>query len=184
MPKVGHMTAKPKHLMKSFKNFAKALKPWRVPIIFAMLLAIGATACNIFGPKVLGQMTDSAVKSYGTAMVAAGGQLPDAEQISSAIDWGYLGRLALILIVLYLTSAVLNYIEGVILSVVSAHYAKKVRSELVAKLSRLPVSYFDQHQNGDILSRITNDVDTVATTLTNVMTQITVSYTHLRAHET
>lgn len=179
MPKVGHMTAKPKHLMKSFKNFAKALKPWRVPIIFAMLLAIGATACNIFGPKVLGQMTDSAVKSYGTAMVAAGGQLPDAEQISSAIDWGYLGRLALILIVLYLTSAVLNYIEGVILSVVSAHYAKKVRSELVAKLSRLPVSYFDQHQNGDILSRITNDVDTVATTLTNVMTQIITSVTML-----
>lgn len=177
MPRLGHATAKPKNLAKSFKNFAHALKPWRVPIALALLLAVGATVCSIFGPKILGLMTDSAVQSYGTAMADAGGELPNADQISAALDWFYLGRLALILIGLYLTSAVLSYIEGVILAVVSAHYAKQVRGEIIAKISRLPVSYFDQHQNGDLLSRMTSDVDVVASTLTNVMTQIITSVT-------
>lgn len=176
MPRGGHLTEKPKSLGRAFKMFARSLKPWMVPLIFAIILAIAATVCSIFGPDILGQMTNSAVEDYQLAAMQAGG-IPNAEQLGEAINWGRIGRLALILIALYLASAILNYIQGAILSVISAHYARKMRAEIVAKIARLPISYFDQHQIGDTLSRMSNDVGTVANTLANVLTQIITSLT-------
>lgn len=176
MPRGGHLTEKPKSLGRAFKMFARSLKPWMVPLIFAIILAVAATVCSIFGPDILGQMTNSAVEDYQLAAMQAGG-IPSAEQLGEAINWGRIGRLALILIALYLASAILNYIQGAILSVISAHYARKMRAEIVAKIARLPISYFDQHQIGDTLSRMSNDVGTVANTLANVLTQIITSLT-------
>lgn len=177
MPRVGHATAKPKNLAKALRNFMHSLKPWRVAIVIALLLSVASTVCSIFGPKILGQMTDTAVENYTGALMQHGGKLPDQETLSAAIDWGKLGQLAFILIGLYLLSAVLNYLEGVVFSNVSARYAKKVRSEIISKISRLPISYFDQHQHGDLLSRMSSDVDTVSSTLANVLTQIITSVT-------
>ncbi len=176
MPKTGN-GEKPKNLGVAFKRFVSTLKPWMVPIIFAMVLSVGATVCSIFGPKVLGEMTNTAAEDYGQAVVEAGGQVPDSETLGAAISWGKLGQLALILIGLYLVSAVLSYVEGVILSVVSAHYAKKMRAELLDKISRLPISYFDKHQFGDTLSRMSNDISTVANTLADVLSRIITSLT-------
>lgn len=176
MPKTGN-GEKPKNLGVAFKRFVSTLKPWMVPIIFAMVLSVGATVCSIFGPKVLGEMTNTAAEDYGQAVIEAGGQVPDSETLGAAISWEKLGQLALILIGLYLVSAVLSYIEGVILSVVSAHYAKKMRAELLDKISRLPISYFDKHQFGDTLSRMSNDISTVANTLADVLSRIITSLT-------
>lgn len=177
MPKPGRATEKPQSLGRAFKLFARSLRPWMVPIIFAVLLAIAATVCSIFGPNILGQMTNTAVEDYQAALVQAGGQMPTPEQLSDALNWERIGHLAITLIILYVVSAILNYIQGAILSIVSARYARKMRSEIIAKITRLPIAYFDQHQVGDTLSRMSNDVGTVANTLANVLTQIITSLT-------
>lgn len=168
--------AKPKHFGVALKHTLASLKHWVMPILIAIILAAGATVLSIFGPKILGQMTNTAVEDYQAAYVATGGQ-PTPEQLNQAIDWGKLGSLVVLLIGLYLGSAVLNYIQGVILSVVSAHYARKMRSQVIEKIAKLPIAYFDQHQFGDTLSRMSNDVSTVANTLANVLSQIITSIT-------
>ena len=177
MPKSGHSAEKPKSLGRAFKLFARSLHPWKLPIFFAILLAIAATVCSIFGPKILGQMTNSAVEDYQKAVLQANGQMPSPEELNAAMDWGRIGHLAIILIILYVISVTLNYIQGAILSIVSARYARKMRAEIIAKIAHLPISYFDQHQVGDTLSRMSNDVGTVANTLANVLTQIITSLT-------
>ncbi len=177
MPRGAHATEKPKSLSRAAKLFMRSLKPWMIPLIFAVILAIAATVCSIFGPNILGQMTNSAIEDYQTAVAQTGGQMPTPEQLNDALNWGRIGGLALTLIMLYAASAILNYIQGAILSVISAHYARKMRAEIIAKIAKLPISYFDQHQIGDTLSRMSNDVGTVANTLANVLTQIITSLT-------
>lgn len=177
MPRPGHATEKPKSLGRAAKVFLRSLRPWLIPIIISIILAIAATVCSIFGPNLLGQMTNSAVEDYTSAVVANGGQIPGAVQLADAINWGKIGQIAITLIILFIVSAVLNYIQGAILSIVSAHYARKMRSAIINKISRLPISYFDQHQIGDTLSRMSNDIGTVANTLANVLTQIITSVT-------
>lgn len=177
MPRPSRHTGKPKSLSRSLKLFLRSLRPWMIPIIFAVMLAIAATVCSIFGPKILGQMTNTAVEDYQTAFIAAGGQMPTPEELNDALSWGKIGSLAITLIALYVVSVILNYIQGVILSIVSAHYARKMRSEIITKIAHLPISYFDQHQIGDTLSRMSNDVGTIANTLANVLTQIITSLT-------
>lgn len=176
MPRFGN-GEKPKKMSLAFKRFAITLRPWMVPIIFAMILSIGATVCSIFGPKVLGQMTNTAVEDYGKAVAENGGQIPDSDTLGAALSWDELGRLALILIALFVASAILSYLEGVILSIASARYAKKMRSEILDKISRLPISYFDRHQFGDTLSRMSNDVSTVANTLADILSRVITSVT-------
>lgn len=177
MHRGGRSTEKPKSLGRALKVFARSLGPWLVPLIFAIILAIAATVCSIFGPKLLGQMTNYATEDYQAAIIQAGGQMPTPEQLNEALNWDRIGRIAIILIILYVISSVLNYIQGAILSVIAAHYARKMRAEIIAKISRLPISYFDQHQIGDTLSRISNDVVTISNTLANVLTQIITSLT-------
>lgn len=177
MPRGAHATEKPKSLSRAAKLFMRSLKPWMIPLIFAVILAIAATVCSIFGPNILGQMTNSAIEDYQTAVAQTGGQMPTPEQLNDALNWGRIGGLALTLIMLYAASAILNYIQGAILSVISAHYARKMRAEIIAKIAKLPISYFDQHQIGDTLSHMSNDVGTVANTLANVLTQIITSLT-------
>lgn len=177
MPRPAHATEKPKSLRLATKLFLKSLKPWIIPITISIILAIAATVCSIFGPNVLGKMTNYAVEDYGVAVANAQGQIPSADELTSAINWGRIGWLAIVLIILYVISATLNYIQGAILSVVSAHYAQKMRSAIIDKISRLPISYFDQHQIGDTLSRMSNDIGTVANTLANVLTEIITSIT-------
>lgn len=177
MPKAKLATAKPKNLKLALKNFTRSLRPWLPQIIIAAILAIGAAVCSIFGPNILGQMTNTAIENYQTAVMAHPQEELTPELLNNAIDWGKLGSLALLLLSLFIISAILNYVQGVILSVVSARYAKKMRQDIIAKISRLPISYFDQHQIGDTISRISSDVDVVASTLANVLTQIITSVT-------
>lgn len=179
MPRGAKGIEKPKSLGLAAERFLRSLKPWLVPILIAVVLAIAATVCSIFGPNILGQMTNTAVENYQSAMIAAGGQMPSGDELAAAIDWGRIGQLALTLIMLFVASAVLNYVQGVILSLVSARYARKLRSEIIGKIARLPIAYFDRHRIGDILARMSNDIGSVANTLANVLTQIITSLTTL-----
>lgn len=179
MPRMMSGGAKVKDGKKSFSRFVKVTKPWWWALAAAMVLAVASTVCSIFGPKVLGEMTNTAVGNFQTALVENGGELPNTETLSAALNWGKLGGLAWTLILLYLASAVLGYLEGVILSVVSERFAQKLRGEILDKIGRLPIAYFDRNQIGDTLSRMSNDVDAMSGTLANVLTQIISAITTL-----
>lgn len=81
------------------------------------------------------------------------------------IDFNYIIKILLILVVLYAISAIFNYVQGFIVSGVSQKVAYSLRKDISAKMNRLPLSYFDKHSSGDILSRVTNDIDTIAQSL-------------------
>lgn len=177
MPKPMGAVAKPKNLKKSLKRFFTMLKPWAIPTIVALLLATASTICGIFGPKILGNMTNTAVENFQQAVAENGGTLPDAETLTNALDWGKLGGYAWTLILLYIAAVVLSYVEGVIFSVISAHFAKKIRIDIIEKIARLPIAHFDRHQIGDTLSLMNNDVEMMANSLATVLTQIATSIT-------
>ena len=125
-----------KSMRQSFKVFLKSIKGYRFPIITAILLTIGSAILGLFIPKLLGDMTTIAVNSYPN------------------LDWSALGEKAIIAISLFVGAAILNYGQAYILAVVSARYTKEMREKILDKITRLPIAYFDKHQYGDILSRM------------------------------
>lgn len=179
MPRPVNGGAKPKKMGKTVKQFLTVLSRWRWQILAALILSIISTICGVFGPKILGEMTNVAVGNFQTAVAENGGHLPGSEVLAAAIDWGKIGGLALTLVGLYLVSAVLSYIEGVVFARVSAQYAQRTRAEIIEKIARLPIAYFDRNQIGDTLSRINNDVEMVSNTLSNMLTQIMTAVTTL-----
>lgn len=179
MPRPVMGGAKPKKMGKTVKQFLVVLSRWRLQILVALVLSIASTICGVFGPKILGDMTNVAVENFQSTVAEHGGHVPSSEVLAAAIDWGKIGNLALILIGLYLASASLSYIEGVIFARVSAQYAKKTRAEIIEKIARLPIAYFDHTQIGDTLSRVNNDVEMVANTLANMLTQMVTAATTL-----
>ncbi len=150
-------TEKPKNLLVSAKIFLKSLKPFRLPLIFACIFASLSTILAIFGPKILGQMTTDAASS-----LAATGQ----------IDWAPIKSSAILLIILYSISGIFGYFESFIIGRVAARYSQKIRLKILDKINRLPISYFDRHQFGDTLSRMSNDVDIIGQSLQNSLTEI------------
>lgn len=179
MPRQMTGGAKPKQMGKTVKRFLAALSRWRWQILAALLVSVISTLCGVFGPKILGEMTNVAVENFQGAVAENGGHVPDSDVLAAAIDWGRIGNLALILIGLYLASALLSYIEGVIFARVSAQYAKRTRAEIIEKIARLPIAYFDRTQVGDIISRINNDVLMVTNTMSNILTQMVTAVTTL-----
>lgn len=172
MPRPMMGGAKPKQMGKTVKRFLKVLSRWRLQILVALVLTIVSTICGVFGPKILGEMTNVAVENFQGAVAENGGHVPSSDVLAAAIDWGRIGNLALVLLGLYLASAALSYIEGVIFARVSTYYTQKTRVEIIEKIARLPIGYFDRNQIGDTLSRIGNDVAMVSNSLTNILTQI------------
>ena len=152
---------KPANMMKSLKVFIESIKGYRLPILISVLLTVGSAVLGLFIPKILGDMTTIAVNSY-----------PE-------LDWAALGGKAILVIVLFLTSAVLGYIQAYILAVVSAKYTQGLRDKILEKIFRLPISYFDKHQYGDTLSRMANDVDVLTTSMSQEIADISMSLTTL-----
>ncbi|MBO7718206.1 ABC transporter ATP-binding protein [Candidatus Saccharibacteria bacterium] len=152
---------KPKNMRTSFKIFLKSIKRYRLGIIIAVILTIGSAVLGLFIPKILGDMTTIAVNSY-----------PD-------LDWSALQGKAILAIVLFLASAALNYAQAYILAIVSAKYTEELRGKILDKISRLPISYFDQHQHGDTLSRMANDVDVLTTSMSQEIADVSLSLTTL-----
>lgn len=161
MPVSNNKNEKPKTgvAIKSFVRFLISIKKYRGWIMLSIILAIGSATLSIFIPKILGDMTNIAVDTYPN------------------IDFGtILGKVWLV-VGLFVGSAILNYAQAYILTVVTAKYTRELRNKIIDKISRLPISYFDKHQYGDTLSRMTNDIDVIATSMSQEITDVSLSIT-------
>ena len=152
---------KPKNMRASFRVFIKSIRKYRWSIILSVLLTVISAVLGLFIPKILGDMTTIAVNSY-----------PD-------IDWSALGGKAILAIVLFCASSLLGYGQAYILAVVSAKYTKDLREQIIEKIFRMPISYFDKHQYGDTLSRMSNDVDVITTSMSQEIADVSMSLTTL-----
>jgi ATP-binding cassette subfamily B multidrug efflux pump len=140
------------------------LGKYKTAVLIVFFFAIGSTAANIAGPKILGNAT---TKLFEGVMAQLSG--------TGSIDFTYIGRIVLITVGLYLLSALFAYIQGWIMADVSTNITYRFRRDISEKINRMPLKYFDTTTQGEVLSRITNDVDTVNQTLSQSLTQIITS---------
>jgi ATP-binding cassette subfamily B protein len=140
------------------------LGAYKFKIVIVAVFAVASTVFNIVGPKVLGKAT---TKLFEGVMAEIAG--------TGSIDFTYIGRILLTMLILYVASAFFAYLMGWIMAGVAADLAYRFRREIALKLNRLPFSYFDKTTQGEVLSHITNDVDTLNQTLNQSLTQIVTS---------
>ena len=159
--------AKAKDLKGTLRRLLDYLKDFRGKILLVIFFAIGSAAFGIYGPKLLGKAT---TKVFEGVMGKIG-------NTGAGIDFEAISGIMLTLVALYGLSALLSYIQGYIMSGVSMKVSYNMRREISEKINRMPLRYFDGTNHGEVLSRITNDVDTVNQTLNQSMTQIITSFT-------
>ena len=155
---------------KDFKGTIKKLMAYlgnyRIAILFVVIFAIGSTVFTIVGPKILGDATTEIFK--GLVGKVSGGK---------GIDFDKIARILLTVMSLYAVSALFAYIQGFIMTGVSQKLTYKLRKEISEKINRMPMNYFDTKTHGEVLSRVTNDVDTLSQSLNQSATQIITSFT-------
>ncbi|GAB6109643.1 ABC transporter ATP-binding protein [Fusibacter bizertensis] len=159
--------AKAKNFKGTIKRLLSYLKAYRAKIILVIFFAIGSATFGIIGPKLLGKVTTSLFNGIIGKITGSG----------AGIDFDYIGGIILTLVGLYGMSALLSYIQGFIMTGVSMKISYNMRKDISEKINRIPLKYFDDTNHGEVLSRITNDVDTVSTTLNQSLSQIITSFT-------
>ncbi|SCC30287.1 ABC transporter ATP-binding protein [Bacillus mycoides] len=157
---------KAKNFKGTMNKLLQYLKPYKLSILVVILFAIGSAAFTIVGPKILGNATTKLFEG----LVSKVSGVPGA-----AIDFTYIGNIVILLLGLYLLSTVFGIIQGYIISGVAQKVSYNFRKEIDEKINRMPLNYFDKTTHGEVLSRITNDVDTVSQTLNQSMSQIITS---------
>ena len=157
---------KAKDFKGTMKKLMAYLSAYKIGIFFVIVFAIGSTIFNIVGPKILGKATTEIFK--GLVRKVSGG---------SGIDFDKIAHIVLTLLCLYLTSAVFSFVQGYIMTGVSQKLTYRLRKEISEKINRLPMNYFDKQTHGEVLSRITNDVDTLSQSLNQSATQVITSTT-------
>lgn len=163
-PMGGHGMAggeKAKNFKGTLKKLVKYLSAYHVAIVIVMLFTVGSTVFNVVGPKILGKATTEIFN--GLIRKVNGGE---------GIDFEKIGMILALLVGLYALSAFFSYIQGFVMSGISQKLAFRMRKELSEKLNRLPMSYYDKRTYGEVLSRITNDVDTLGMSLNQSITQL------------
>ena len=140
---------------------------YKASIAVVMVFAIGSTIFSIVGPKILGKAT---TKLFEGVVAKISGS-------AAGVDFGFIGGILLTVIGLYLVSALFSYIQGWIMSGVSIKLTYRFRTDILSKINKMPLGYFDATSHGEVLSRMTNDVDTVNQTLSQSLTQIITSVT-------
>ncbi len=159
---------KAKDFKGTFRKLLNYFSDFKYAFIIVIVFAILSTVFSIVCPKILGNATSSVAKSFYTAKYTF------SEII---IDFDYLKKLAFILIGLYILSSLFSFLQGFIISGVSQKITYKLRKDISIKLEKLPLRYYDTVTHGEILSRITNDVDTVSMSLQQSLTQIVTAIT-------
>ena len=163
---MGGGKVKAKNFKGSMKKLFNYLFKYKFSVILVILFAIGSTAFSIIGPKILGNATTEIFN--GIMSKLSGG---------SGIDFTKISRILITLLVIYLISAVFSFIQGFIMTGVSQKLTYRLRKEMIEKIDRMPMNYFDRRTHGEVLSRITNDIDTLNQSLNQSMTQIITSIT-------
>ena len=157
---------KPRDFKGTMKKLIGYLGSYRIPIVIMMLFSIASTIFSIIGPKILGSAT---TKLFEGVMAKISG--------TGTIDFDFIGNIILLTIGLYLVSALFSYVQGWIMAGISMKITYRFRKDIADKINRMPLRYFDSTNHGEVLSRITNDVDTVGQTLNQSLTQIITSVT-------
>jgi ATP-binding cassette subfamily B protein len=150
----------------TMKKLIGYLKPFLPIIMLVILLAMGSSIFSIVGPKILGKATTKIFEGLIRKVSGAAGV---------GIDFRYIERIILLLLGLYILSAVFAFIQGYTIAGVAQKISFRLRKDISEKINRLPLSYFDTRTHGEVLSRVTNDVDTVSQTLNQSMSQIITS---------
>lgn len=150
----------------TLKKLFKSLDAYKIPIIIVFVFAIASTVFSIIGPKILGNATNEIFN--GIVSKISGG---------SGTNFPTLNKILLTCLTLYIISAICNYIQSFIMSTITQKYTYKLRGELDKKIHKLPFKYFDNKTNGEVLSIITNDVDTLQVSFNQAITQAITSIT-------
>jgi len=155
---------KPRDFKGTLTKLIKYLGQYKVLILVVWIFAIASTIFAIAGPKILGKATTRLFEGV-LAMIAGSG----------SIDFGYIGNIILLTLGLYLLSVLFSYVQGWVMSGISMNITYRFRRDISQKINRMPFKYFDSTSHGEVLSRVTNDVDTVSQTLNQSLSQIITS---------
>lgn len=165
----GHGGMMPAEKAKDFKgSIGKLLKyigRYKVAIFIVMIMAAASTIFNVIGPKILGKATTGLSDGLMRKISGTGG-----------IDFNYIGKILLLVLCLYAFSAIFNFIQGWIMTAISQKVCYRMRKEISEKINRMPMKYFESRTYGEVLSRITNDVDTLGMGLNQSITTIITSF--------
>mgnify|MGYP003615849452 FL=1 len=183
---------KPKDFSGTVKRLLAYFKPEMIRLIIVVILTITSVVFTVYAPRILGNATNElfkgiiskqlppgVTKDQVIAMLKARGQDQFAEMISNmdlvpgaGVDFAAIGKILLTLAVIYLLAALFQWLQQYIMAGVSQRTVYRLRRDVDQKLQRLPLKYYDSHPHGDILSRVTNDVDNIAHTLQQTITQM------------
>lgn len=162
----GAPVEKAKDFKGSIGKLARYMSEYKLAIVFVVIFAITSTVFNIIGPKLMGNATTEIFNGIIAKVNGTGD-----------VNFDALGAILLLLIGFYLISSICSFIQGWLMTGVSQKVSYRLRKELIAKINRLPMNYFDRSTNGEALSRVTNDVDTLAQNLNQSITQLVTSIT-------
>ena len=157
---------KPKDFKGTFRQLLSYFKPYRIGLVIVLLFSALSTVFDIVGPKILGRATQSLYESVSAAFRTG---------LPIEVDFGKIAGILGLLIILYLISTAFNYMQNWIMAGVTQKLTFGLRREISEKINRIPLKYYDSVTHGEILSRITNDVDTVSQTMQQGITQIITS---------
>jgi len=196
---MGHMmggpAAKAMNFKGSLRRLVARLRRERRLVTAAVMLGTVSVALSVIGPKILGHATDliftgligerlpaGVTKAQAVAQLRATGQARIADMVSAmdvvpgrGVDFGAVGYVLLAVLVLYVAASVLSWVQGRVATVIVQHTVYEMRAEVEAKFSRMPLSYFDSKPRGELLSRVTNDIDNVAQSMQQTLSQLLTS---------
>ncbi|MCX8743114.1 ABC transporter ATP-binding protein [Apilactobacillus kunkeei] len=164
--------AKAENFWSATWRLVKYVKPWMLGIIFTLIMAIAAVVLQIVTPKILGEATTEIYKGVMKAFVM---KKQGLHVSSIPIDFTAVGHILITVASLYILAALFNVGQQFIMTYISQKVVYQLRKDLKAKLERLPISYYDTHSNGDIMSRMINDMDNISTMLQTNLTQFITS---------
>ena len=167
MPRSGRMTTeRAKDFKGSLLQLLRTMGKYKLSLIVVVVFAILSTIFNIAGPKILAKATTALATGWIAKLRGTG-----------AIDFGYIGKILLILLGMYLLSSAFSFIQSWLMSGLSQKVCYDFRRQISEKIDRLPLAYFEKRTVGEVLSRITNDVDTLGQSLNQSVTQLITSVT-------
>ena len=155
---------KPKNFKGTLKKLISYLGVYKIAILIVMILAAVATVFSVAGPKIMAKATNALFDGLMSKIAGTGG-----------IDFGYIGKILLFTLGLYIFSSVVSFVQGWIMTGISQKISYRMRKDISEKIGRMPMGYFESRTYGEVLSRITNDIDTLGMTLNQSITQIITS---------
>ena len=189
---IGMPVAKSKDFRGAFRRLLGTLRPEALRIVVVLVLAVGSVTFAIIGPKLLGEATNVIYEGVVGRQFPAGvtqeqiiaglraqGQTQLADMLAAmhispggGVDFAALAQVLLVLAGVYLMSSIFAWMQAYIMAGVTQRTVYRLRQEVDRKLARLPLRYFDSHPRGDVLSRVTNDIDNIGQTLHQTLTQL------------